>query len=64
MAVEVNERWGYMNNKGKFVIAPRFRAAESFLDGVARVSTDKKWGYINKRGYFVWHTKGPYPTIE
>ena len=43
--------WGYADATGKKVIAPQYKKAGDFGDGVAFVSTDgKKWGLIDKTG--------------
>lgn len=48
------ERWGYVDQKGKFVINPQFKSASFFSDGLALVkSPDDKFGYINKKGEYV-----------
>jgi WG containing repeat len=38
---EQNGRWGYVNQAGVFVIAPKYFAAQSFADGLALVVTKK-----------------------
>lgn len=51
--VKQNDKWGYINNKGVFVINPQFQNAECFFDNVARVvDSDGKIGYISKDGSF------------
>lgn len=47
-----NEKYGYVNKKGKIVITPKFEKAWSFQDGLALVKTDNKWGYIDKTGNY------------
>jgi hypothetical protein len=43
--------WGYINERGEEVIAPRFDHAENFTaNGLARVRVKGKFGYINERG--------------
>ncbi|MBO7071399.1 MAG: WG repeat-containing protein, partial [Bacteroidales bacterium] len=58
-----NGKWGYANNKEKFVITPVFDAAEEFLrvgaaDGsvldVAKIKVGTAWGYLSREGtYFI-----------
>lgn len=49
-----NEKWGYINKKGDFIINPQFADATYFSDGLARVSDSKgNVGYINKKGKYV-----------
>jgi WG containing repeat len=38
--------WGFINKRGKFVIAPQFDDAGSFSEGLARVSVKGQYGYI------------------
>lgn len=44
------EKWGYINQAGKFVIAPKYDGVGYFKNGIAIVSLNEKLGYINKRG--------------
>lgn len=63
--IEENGLYGYANNKGKIVIEPIYKCAESFKDGKAYVAINCKnyhakkkhikkeegdWFYINKKG--------------
>ena len=60
---KVNGRWGYVDTKGRMVIAPKFNYADSFSDGLAGVKFDWKdkatgegktaFGYIDKKGNYV-----------
>ena len=34
--------WGYVNNSGKWVVKPKYAAAEPFQDGVARVERRRR----------------------
>lgn len=53
-----NEKWGYVNKKGDFIINPQFADATYFSDGLARVSDSKgNVGYINKKGKYVIASK-------
>jgi hypothetical protein len=42
--------WGFMDDKGKTVIAPQFEEVGDFFAGRARVRKDRLWGYIDERG--------------
>lgn len=42
--------WGFINNRGKIVIAPRFEAALSYSEGLAAVKRGGRWGYIDRNG--------------
>lgn len=41
-----NDKYGYINKKGKITIAPKFDSAWGFQEGLALVKLDKKWGYV------------------
>ncbi|MES2467112.1 MAG: WG repeat-containing protein [Verrucomicrobiota bacterium] len=53
-AGHLQEKWGYVDRRGKWTVEPRFQAAEPFYQGLARVVTDHKIAYINQKGHFVW----------
>jgi hypothetical protein len=42
--------WGFINNRGKTVIAPRFEAAQPFSEDLAAVKREGRWGYIDRNG--------------
>ena len=41
---------GFLNNKGEWVIEPKFDKARAFKNGLAPVANGKNWGYINEKG--------------
>lgn len=47
-----NGKWGYINEKGKFVIETQFDAVNEFSDGYASVSVGGQWGVIDKTGTY------------
>ena len=47
-----NGKWGYINEKGKFVIKTQFDAVNEFSDGYASVSVGGQWGVIDKTGTY------------
>lgn len=52
--VSLNGKWGYMNTKGEYVIAPQYKDANYFHEGLALVKTmDGNVGYIDKNANFV-----------
>jgi hypothetical protein len=54
IAVESDEKWGYIDKEGKYVINPQFKEAFLFTEGLALVqSQDGKYGYIGEDGKFV-----------
>ena len=53
-AVRVNDKWGFIDKKGNYIVEPKFSAAGSFADnGLAPVCLDEQWGYINTDGEMV-----------
>lgn len=53
LAVKSNDLWGYVDNKGTFVINPQFENAHPFFNGLARVVSDGKVGYIDSDGKYL-----------
>lgn len=52
--VQIDEKWGYIDQKGKIIINPQFSEASLFSDDLALVvSSDEKVGYIDKKGRYV-----------
>jgi hypothetical protein len=49
-AVQVEGLYGYLNRSGLLVIAPQFRVANPFVDGMATVETEDRWGVIANDG--------------
>jgi len=51
-------KWGFVNHSGQFVINPQYDDADSFQNGVAKITVgkgkDKKFGYIDTSGKIVW----------
>ncbi len=42
--------WGYIDNRGKTAIAPRFESALPYSEGLAAVKREGRWGYIDRTG--------------
>jgi hypothetical protein len=50
----MDEKWGYIDESGTYVINPQFEIAENFSEnGLALVVMDEKWGYIDEKGNYV-----------
>jgi len=47
-----NGLYGYADEKGKFIIEPRFEKAFPFENGVARILEKKLWGLIDQKGNY------------
>ena len=45
-----DDKIGFINAQGKWVIAPKYDKVRAFSDGLAPVCVAKKWGYINEIG--------------
>ncbi len=45
-----NGAWGFIDDRGKVAIAPRFEAVLPFSEGLAGVKYEGRWGFINKSG--------------
>ena len=57
-------KWGYVNQKGEYVINPQFEDADFFRDGLARVvSSEGKVGFIDKNGKYVVEPKFKDATV-
>lgn len=42
--------WGYVNEKGKYVIKPIFQSADQFTSNMACVKANDEYGFINRSG--------------
>jgi len=52
--VQSDEKWGYIDKDGKYLINPQFKKAYLFTDGIALVeSQDGKMGYIGEDGKYL-----------
>lgn len=52
-AVQVGDKWGFVNLDGQMVIEPQYQDAGSFSGGLAPVKTVSKWGYIDQENQLV-----------
>lgn len=52
-AVELNGKRGFIDKKGKEVIAPKYSEVYPFSEGLAAVRLKNKWGFIDKDGEMV-----------
>jgi hypothetical protein len=50
---EKDDRYGYRDRDGVFVIPHRFENAGTFSEGLAPVEIKNRWGFINRAGEFV-----------
>lgn len=52
-AVNIKNKWGYIDREGRVVIEPQYTHAFGFTEGLAAVEVDGKYGFINKDGRLV-----------
>lgn len=52
-AVNLKNRWGYIDKSGNVVIKPIFKDACGFSEGLAAVIVDNKYGFIDRNGNMV-----------
>ena len=50
LAIKEKGKWGYMNQKGEYIVNPKYDDCESYKYGYAKVKTGTKWGIIDKSG--------------
>ncbi len=56
--VKEGDLWGYIDKKGSYVISPRYKSANEFVNGVARVYlVEKSAAYIDKSGKIIYKGK-------
>ena len=48
--VQIGDHWGYVNEKGKYIVNPTFDSADYFSCGRARYSENGLFGYIDSKG--------------
>ena len=48
-----DDKWGYVDQAGKFIIPPQFEFAGRFSEGLAAVERDKRFGYIDRDAHLV-----------
>jgi len=51
--VKIENKWGYINDKGKIIINPQFDEAFLFSDDIALVKVGNLYGYISEDGRFL-----------
>ena len=47
---DINGKYGFKNESGQIIIAPKYDRVYDFYGGLAIVSLDKKYGFINQSG--------------
>jgi predicted DNA-binding WGR domain protein len=46
-------KYGFLDTKGAWIVAPRFENAGGFAQGLVNVCENGKWGYVDRAGSFV-----------
>jgi hypothetical protein len=49
-AVQMDEKWGFIDRSGNVVIKPQFNGTEGFSEGIALVWQDQRFKFIDKNG--------------
>lgn len=49
-AIRVDGKWGYIDTRGKEVVAPQYEEALNFTNGLAAINVNNQWGFIDKSG--------------
>ena len=52
-----NDKYGYKDDKGKAVIAPKYDLAYGLEEGMAAVRLNGKYGYVDQNGNEIIHPK-------
>jgi len=55
--VNINGKWGVLNEKCKEVISPIFDGVSNFINGLASFKINGEWGFINEKGKVVIQPK-------
>jgi hypothetical protein len=56
--LRINNRYGFINNKGQLILDPIFEFAQPFSDDRALIQKNGKYGFINTRGEVVFYVEG------
>ncbi len=46
-----DDKWGYKNTEGEWVVEPQFEDARAFSEGFAAVKKHGKWGFIGREAF-------------
>jgi hypothetical protein len=55
--VRLDDKWGFIDTKGNYLVEPKFNFIDEFSAGFAHVNLDDKWGIIDKKGNCLFETK-------
>lgn len=51
--VRLNNKYGFVNNKGREVVPLIYESVEDFNFGLSKVLLNAEWGYIDKQGDWI-----------
>jgi hypothetical protein len=57
IAAKEKGKWGYIDNKGNWIISPKYDSCDQFKTGYGRVRNSGKWGIVDKTGQEIFETK-------
>ena len=52
-AIQLNDKWGFVNKLGRIIVSPQYLHVENFAYGYAKVQKGAKDGFIDKTGKIV-----------
>jgi len=47
---KIDDKWGFINKKGKVIINFQYEEVNIFVKGLAAIKLNDKWGFINEKG--------------
>ncbi|KYH34981.1 KWG leptospira [Clostridium tepidiprofundi DSM 19306] len=60
--MRIDNKWGYIDKTGKWVIEPKYGFTYGFREGLAAVRENGKWGFVDKNGK--WIIKPTFQKIQ
>ncbi len=58
-AVQVDDKWGFMNTSAKMAIVPKFDSVGDFSEGLARVELEGQYWFIDQTGKAITQPRVP-----
>jgi hypothetical protein len=52
-AVQMGEKYGFVDRDGRIAIEAKYQNATDFVEGLAAVKINGKWGYIDRAGNLI-----------
>ena len=60
--IKVDNKWGYIDKSGEWIIKPSYESIDVFTEGLAEAQLNGKWGFIDKSGK--WIIEPSYESVE